>query len=873
MIGRQTEGTVIGYVPGQRTGRIKGVDGVQYTFDLADVDDTRLASRIQSQKGTNLREPVEFVSDGYRARAIKPSESAGSASARKSPFSLRLPENLTQHQAFGQVSVPTRGTGVYHEAKAAVERGQPELAVPLFQEAIRQEDNTFSAVKDLASAYLMLEQSADAIKLLKGFAASPDLPGDELSKFRNLLENAQAKAVKERKNRKKSYLELKRSTLADGIHAEPSRLAAQLSKHLAALPPVTSYLSQDEDEDEIDDLSGRHFLGTIKSLPTAGAPGRILAHYELSRNVSTGSWRLDDGDGFKDLGPSSLAEWAPEDGSSEVPVGTLVHFVVGDRTSDYGIISDTAPWYTVRLQVERLGALIISTPENFWTESERHVPYRDSKLTFYCAANGTLTGPWQVKPDTDGGVLVPLSPDGTVKEILIEDLEPDMIVEIEGQEYLLPCSTVPVARMVDVRASQELTEWLISTLSSLSSEVIERMDESHPRWRSDLENSVNTLSDPQERATFLARWQRVEPIVEALSYQNEIFQRLLNENPTLSGLLKTNLRHALDQARSDIFRQAEAEAAELLEAERAELARLQEEVRQIEARAHSLKDNPASTTIRMTSETGNANVSVSTGFHQVLAAKMLTRIPEIAANDAATFHLASLTCRCLIVPSCAWSKSYFETFSPDSADFTNLAASPTWLTFEDVWRGGFSTPWQHALGNPDRVYLVHFTHFNHSMFDCWAPALLLSSADLATQLPGLSTAAWPSNLRTFWSPAPSPGLFPSSMDLVGAFAAVIPASDGLSSTTTFDKPESPRIDEVSGPHWLSCVPAVQNAKGGPAPTTRVLREFARRATDDIGRLVQAGNSLSLPMDVDQATRIRIQWPREVLSKLGSRADD
>lgn len=868
---RQVEGRIARYSPERHSGVVRGEDRIQYVFQLSDVHDAQLALRIQSRSAHAQREHVAFLVDGYSARAITSLVEPPIAAAQ----ALGGIRPQGSDNALRPETAPTlRGTSVYHDAKAAVDLGQPELAIGLFERAIRERDNPLSAVKDLASTYLMLERSADAIELLKNFVDSPDLPAEERQRFRNLLENARTKAAKERKVRRKAQLELERSAPVEDGSVWPTTIAAQISQHLASRVVDVRELELADVDSDIDELCGRHFIGVVYRQPTNAAPGIIRAYHELYCHARTSGWRVHDDDGQKDLGPSSLVEWSTKESIEAFPMGTLVHFVVGERTSDYGVIGDTAPWYSALAEVGRLGALIVPTPENFWTKSDRRVPYQDPGLTVYCAANGTLTGPWQVVPDTSGGTLAPLSQDGTVEEILVENLEPDMIVEIENQEYLLPCRTVPISRMVDVRASQELTEWLISSLSSVSGEVVERLDESHPQWRSDLENSINSLSDPGERAVFLARWQRVEPIIEALGRQNDTFQRLLNDNPTLQGLLQTNLRHALDQARSDILSKAEAETAELLAAQTEVLTRLRDEVLRLEARAHALEQaKPLPAVIETKSQIGDRRSSVPTTFHLALAARMLTRISEVTGADAETFHLASLACRCLLVPSCAWVKAYFETFSPGSANLTNLVASPMWLSLEDVWRGGLATAWEQALENPERIYLVQFTNFNCSMVDYWAPLLLLSSADLSTQLTGMSPAAWPNNLRTFWSPAPPSTSFGLSSKMAGAFGAVGLSPDETSPPSNFDRPDVLVKSENSAVHWLECAPGVQNAKNPPASSTKMLGEYARSATDDIARMVQAGTSLALPMTEDKATWIRVQGPSEIFRRLEGRNED
>ena len=225
---------------------------------------------------------------------------------------------------------------------------------------------------------------------------------------------------------------------------------------------------------------------------------------------------------------------------------------------------------------------------------------------------------------------------------------------------------------------------------------------------------------------------------------------------------------------------------------------------------------------------------------------------------ALLLHAAACGSKAVIVPTAAWARAYADALGAPAC-FSIVTVQPTWLGFDDLWRGGLARSWERAGLDPSAIEIVLLRDFNRALPQCYARPVLDVIAGFADALPDPGCGGWPDNLRLFACPSPPEEAFPLTVEVTRHFAAIQRSTPGAADQ---------RAGQLMHGHapaatWLSwCGPSAPTA-----PDDEMAREFgplAGSAAADISaisRILQA-NGMNQREANRTAIDVRVADPAE-----------
>jgi len=568
------------------------------------------------------------------------------------------------------------------------------------------------------------------------------------------------------------------------------------------------------------------------------------------------------------IGPSRRVLWpAASPYATEDFRDCIVAFSVESNPADFGIKEMGRRWYQVARKaddsgwdLQKVGAWLVPVVE---------MPSRGSEISgiqrvppgsrVYCQLKQELIGPWLVRASQDQKVLDVDPKNPWVFALPADRVDPGQMLEIDDDRYWLVPDTTG-GTVLDLAEPAEMVDWLELHLENQAADVLQAVASARPNWKAALTHTWREFSEPVRQQVYAARWRRLEPVLEALLGNSDTFVRLLDSSSSLQALYQKNLANLLDHERVRAYQEAETEAKELLESEKAELRGLREQISAERSKLETLRREgrlpgaprrPAAVPARYPS----ADAFVSSRLWPALSRWM----PGIAPQAARALHLAVLGCPWLLVGSALWTRAYHEAVGEDDSSFYLLTASPLWLTAEEPWKAGLAVAYEQARRVPDRLVLVHVEDLDRGLVQSWARPYLNLHGGLCESLVVPPMEHWPENLRLLWSLAADPAALPVPDDLwhgCGAVSARLKAKDG----------------EVAGGfaeaglelgQWMEWSSFEDRLDTPPDPRAQGLERFARLASQDLAHLEHVARRLGWEAEARRVPElIRLEWPKE-----------
>lgn len=577
------------------------------------------------------------------------------------------------------------------------------------------------------------------------------------------------------------------------------------------------------------------------------------------------------------------------------------------------------PWEEKPWEVHRIGYRIIGQGENIqWQQEPRWVRGfgEGEHLVIRNIADKTVFGPWRVGRDVVGvqgaRELIPHpNPNKIIAYETISLKEDAFFGDYEsfaegkiGVEVLLYLPDESVGKPVDLATPKQLGNWLVKRIVAHAPKVVETLDKEAAGWRSRVREEIE-MYDEHERQLYLARWDKIDAILKDLVFESESTTKLI-ENPKflhkVNELIKTEVGTRTAEIEAEAQQKSKNMVArtqtEILDAQRQleaikkdsknrldDLAGREQAVKALishlkESRDRLLKDitvyqgllpgapaaavehprRPSTTSaIRPNGEA----IETAAKFIDLRLWPALDRwYPGASRNLALTLHATICGSRTVLVPSPAWAQAYVSALGGTAIlSFVNI--QPTWLGFDDLWRGGLSEVWERAGCEPAAIEIVLFRDFNRALPQCYARPLLDLLAGYTDELPWPGSGAWPKNLRILACTSPSDESLPLTYEVIRHFAAV---SKTLPSPSA-QRPEPETPGHVAVETWLNWSHYSRETE----PDAELSREFgplARAAAleiatiamvlKDAGMNEREANSTGRDLRVDNPAQYGIQ---------------
>lgn len=205
-------------------------------------------------------------------------------------------------------------------------------------------------------------------------------------------------------------------------------------------------------------------------------------------------------------------------------------------------------------------------------------------------------------------------------------------------------------------------------------------------------------------------------------------------------------------------------------------------------------------------------------------------------------HLALLSCRFIQVPEAAWVCVYREAMG-DICHHCVVPVEPTWLAFDDVWKGGLETTWERAYLDPGTLQLFVLQDCSVAICGTWLRPLLNLSTGVSNRLLPRMEEGWPPNLRVLWT-AGYAHENRALVDHLAGFSAVVPRRfpdvPDIESAPGFGNPVLPMSIWNS---WLGDTPPEDQC---PLTIPVGTQLGSRAATRDLCRYYGAAKHCGLP---------------------------
>lgn len=495
-------------------------------------------------------------------------------------------------------------------------------------------------------------------------------------------------------------------------------------------------------------------------------------------------------------------------------------------------------------------------------------------------AGGRIIGPWRVGNEIasvpDARELIPHPVPNKAFSFPVKSLRADSLfhdyVPALGRErpveFLLYAPHDSLGAPIDLATPKQLAKWLIERVVAEAPQFVTQLDKEAQGWRGRVRDEIEGYIE-SERQISRDRWARLEGILDDLAFEAGEASRLL-DHPRFLARVEDLVGAAVEEkvlarageieARAQNLSQQAIDAIEqkVAGAERnyaESKARLDSVTSELQARMQELADKERtiaalSTHLDDSRERlardialyqsllpGAAHHPASTNgakphrpTPQPLGAPIRSEAEFIdkrlwptldrwhcgqPRGMAVTLHAAICGSKATLIPSPAWARAYADALG-GTARLTIVNVQPTWLGFEDLWRGGLATCWERALLESAAIELVLLRDVNRALPQCYARPLLDLIAGYTEALPEPGSGGWPPGLRLLACVAAPDDSLPLTPEVVQHFAGMQRAA-----ATTKERakpPEEGHVPLESWTRWSATEPAKE-------PDPELFRDF------------------------------------------------
>lgn len=644
------------------------------------------------------------------------------------------------------------------------------------------------------------------------------------------------------------------------------------------------------------------YLGYCTQSPDGARIGRIVPLASLRKNAE-GKLVEDSTDLSEEFGPSGFVFWPQSPPPSQDFGNAVVRFRCVPAP-EHGDPNTARDWMRVQRsgnawEVYRVGfRLVDQGPDLQWQQEPRWIggSFEGEYLFVRDRAQSVIIGPWRVGRELPGRAgareLIPHPHANKVFSYPVRSLKPDSLfmeyVDAFGRDRPLECLLYPpeesTGSPVDLATPKQLAKWLIERVVSAAPQFVTQLDREVQGWRGRVREEIEGYGEA-ERQIFRSRWERIEAILDDLTFESDAANQLLQSPKFLAridDLVKVAAEEKIAARSAEIEGEAQRSAKAAiaaLEQQVAEVAKRYDEAKSklgaVEADLQSRLDDLAERERAIVSLSEHLSdsrdrLARDLAVYQALlpasaqsptsAAAPRRESPPVRpvgppiqsesefidsrlwpALDrwhhgqprslAVTLQVAASGSRAVLVPSPAWARAYADALG-GTARLTVVNVQPTWLGFDDLWRGGLACCWERATLDPTAIELVLLRDFNRALPQCYLRPILDLIAGYTEELPQPGCGGWPSTLRLFACPAESDESLPLTAEVVRHFAAVQRAPAAAS--------------ERARPMGDGHVPAERWARWAelastPDPDADLAREFgplARSVASEIAAIAQ-----------------------------------
>jgi hypothetical protein len=523
--------------------------------------------------------------------------------------------------------------------------------------------------------------------------------------------------------------------------------------------------------------------------------------------------------------------------------------------------------------------------------------------------------------------LIPHPNPSKVLKFAENDLPPDCIYSkrLNNGSVVNALLYVPdeaQGQFVDLATPKQLAKWLVDRIVAAAPQVAIRIKQEIPNWTTILRSGLEGNNEC-EREFHRSRWQRIEAALDDLILDAESLDKLLQQEKVkaiVANLFETKIEEKVTARVSEIEAEAQQKAKNTVERLGRETQEVEQQYRKAqrqydgvvketqirldaaeereravrelechiqESRERLLKDLalyqsllpgivPQSTPcnsapLSTESETEpvptitpvGPPITVESTFIDSRLWPSLARwyrgIPRILA---VILHAAVCGSKASIVPSPAWARAYADALGTFSR-LVVVNVEPTWLGFEDLWRGGLGVCWERASRDESQIDLVLLRDFNRALPQCYARPLLDIIAGYCDTLPERTSCRWPKTLRLLACPAPPDESLPLTVEVVRHFAAVQRAP----AVVVNERPEPLVQGHVTADTWSLWARAAAPAD----PDEKLVNEFgplACAAATDAAAIAQVlrVHGMNERSAKQTAHEIRLSAPAEYLAQ-------
>jgi len=546
------------------------------------------------------------------------------------------------------------------------------------------------------------------------------------------------------------------------------------------------------------------------------------------------------------------------------------------------------------------------------------------RLFIYDRAGSRLIGPWRVGnelPISPGArELIPHPVPNKAFAFPVRSLKPDSLFldyvpalqRDRPLEFLLYAPEESIGTPIDLATPKQLARWLVERVAAEAPQFVAQLDKETQGWRGRVKDEIEGYIE-SDRLIFRDRWERIEGILDDLVFEAEEAGRLL-ENPKFLERIEDLVKAAVEDKTLARAAEIEEEARSLskqtidaLELQVADLKRRYDESKsrldvvttELQARMSELADRERSISELSTHlDDSRGRLARDIALYQSL---LQGAIPSPVTSNGArprkqplkplgspiqaeqefidarlwptldrwhcgqprsmavTLHAAICGSKATLIPSPAWARAYADALG-GTARLTVVNVQPTWLGFEDLWRGGLACCWERAALDPAAIELVLLRDFNRALPQCFARPILDLIAGFTEELPDPGSGGWPPNLRLLACTAAPDESLPLTREVVRHFAAV--QREAAATNGRADPPREGHVPFESWAKWCEPAPASE-------PDSELIGDFGPLAWSTTAEVAAIARSLQATgMGAREAVRtardVRVSDPIDYL---------
>lgn len=660
-----------------------------------------------------------------------------------------------------------------------------------------------------------------------------------------------------------------------------------------------------------------HYLGIVDYIHPDGW-GRIIPLKALKAGADDGHWEVDPASPSRDWGEDGRIRWTniPPDQSHHA--GNYVRFRVeresavnglGRKRERYRVAAQSGEADRYPVEVQGLWPVLsLNVAREAEIPLSHEVKLPLGAIVYRSYKNDTrIDGPWRVASGAGDARLLRPDRENHVFEHRAHLLESRRYVRSPEGRHAVLLYEPPSGEVHDLMPERDLPRWLLDLLAS-GGGVGEGLDRALADWEGRATAAI-AGDEPTRRNLHARRLRRLRDRIELLdgddahlaalvdlprfrqylddaierrvqSHQGEIEQQARNRVMAPLAEFERRTREQIAERRAE----AEALRGEIDELERLrDRRRAESEEASRQRLLHDFLATPrpaeapsapggcpcegrraAGPPIPLAAEYADAAGEPSGPVVADSAAFVRDRLTPILAGwgaearglQAKLLHAALLACRWVATPCPTWGVAYTEALG-GTARHLVVHAEPTWLTFDDAWKGEIGAFWSHAEGRPDEFHLLIVADADRAPAQCWASPLLDVVAGLRAGLP--SGLRWPDNLRLMACPARDSATLPVP-DWVVAHWAGVRRADGGPGAEAPSPPGGPADGHVPLATWRGWVAPPAEA----IPLNPALGRAARSAAREGSALLGTLRTL-MDADDDRRCDIREGYARAIFS--------